>query len=253
MFEINFTKMHGLGNDFIVINNISNTLQLDTKIIRKLSNRHTGIGCDQLLIVEKSEDSNIDFVYRIFNQDGSVSGQCGNGARCLAKFIWDNHLSEKKSLTLKTVSTTLEVTMLDNHLIRVNMGVPISVQKYQHQDLNGIFVDLGNPHIVFEVDNINDSALFNLGLDKYNIGFMQKVSSSRIKLRVFERGAGETLACGSGACAAVIAGIYEKVLDQTVTVELNLGSLEVKWQGEDQPVWLSGPAEKCFEGIIKIK
>jgi len=244
--------MHGLGNDFIVINNLSNTFHLNADMIEKLSNRYTGIGCDQLLVLEKSDDPEIDFFYKIYNQDGSLSGQCGNGARCLAKFIWDEKISEKKTLTFKTFSTILEVILVENGLIKVNMAPPKSVREYTHQHLKGIFVDLGNPHIVFRVDNIHAPHLSNFGLDDYNIGYMQIVSKNHIKLKVFERGVGETLACGSGACAAVVAGITQNLLDQRVIVELQLGSLQIEWQGNSNPVWLTGPAEKSYVGVIKI-
>ena len=181
---INFTKMHGLGNDFIVIDAVSQAVSLSKSQIIWLSDRHLGIGCDQVLLIEKSADPEFDFFYRIYNSDGSESGQCGNGARCIAKFISDKNLN-------------------------------------------------------------------NLGLDDFNIGFMQIIDKNNIKLRVFERGAGETQACGSGACAAVIAGITQNLLNHTVTVELPGGKLYIEWQGEPHPVWMTGPAETVFEGNIK--
>lgn len=240
--------MHGLGNDFVVINNMTQNIDFTPSIITALSDRHRGIGCDQVLVLEKSTDSAIDFNYRIFNSDGSEVGQCGNGARCLAKFIHDNKLSDKKKLVVKTTTSTLILTLQPDGDVSVNMGVPKDFRPIQTLAYSGLQLSLGNPHAVFKVDNIKDSGLNNLGLDSVNIGFMKVIDKSHIKLRVFERGVGETQACGSGACAAVVVGILQKDLDNTVCVELTGGKLYVSWAGEGQPVTMTGPAVKVFEG-----
>jgi len=258
---INFTKMHGLGNDFVVIDAISQDILLSPSDIIKISDRHRGIGCDQVLLIQKSDIPDIDFLYKIYNSDGSEVGQCGNGARCLAKFIRDKNLSSKNILRVKTFTRKLEL-YIENENIRVNMGIPVEMQYFASLDLKTqniaslhskpISLFLGNPHIVFLTQDIKDHSLNNMGLDDFNIGYMQIIDKNHIKLRVFERGAGETEACGSGACAAVVAGITQNLLDHSVTVELTGGKLYIQWQGQNHPVWMSGPAETVFEGCIRI-
>ncbi|HEV2614008.1 MAG TPA: diaminopimelate epimerase [Gammaproteobacteria bacterium] len=248
--RIIFTKMHGLGNDFVVINNIDQKIDFSAEMISTISNRHFGIGCDQVLILEKATEANIDFNYRIFNSDGSEVGQCGNGARCLAKFIHDKKLSDKKQLNVKTITSILELTLQKDGDVSVRMGIPKDFRPIQTLAFSGLQLSLGNPHAVFKVDNIKDSGLSNLGLDSINIGFMKVIDRTHIKLRVFERGAGETQACGSGACAAVVVGIKQNELDNTVCVELTGGKLYVSWAGEGQPVIMTGPAVTVFEGIL---
>lgn len=250
--------MHGLGNDFVVIDAISQSLLLSPLDITYLSDRHRGIGCDQVLLIQKSDTSDIDFVYKIYNSDGSEVGQCGNGARCLAKFIRDKHLSSKNHLRVKTLTSILELYIQDDN-IRVNMGFPEDIKIFDGETQNiasllsnPISLSLGNPHIVFLTQNINDRSLNNFGLDDFNIGFMQIIDKNHIKLRVFERGAGETEACGSGACAAVVAGITQNLLNDAVTVELQGGKLYIQWQGQNHPVWMTGPAETVFEGKIDL-
>lgn len=249
---IRFTKMHGLGNDFVVINNLARDILLSPEQLKKIADRRTGIGCDQILVIEPSEEKDIDFTYKIYNQDGSESGQCGNGARCLAKFIYDEKLSQKKKLNLKTVSTVLETYVMnqDSSLVKVNMGIPHNTRPYAAKNKSGYYVDMGNPHAVFSVESICNPELDNLGLDNINIGYMEIINSSHIKLRVFERGAGETLACGSGACAAVAAGILQNKLGHQVVVELKLGCLEITWKGAGHPIWMTGPAQTSFQGSI---
>lgn len=248
---IYFTKMHGLGNDFVVIDAISQSVVLTKLDVISISDRHRGIGCDQILFLQKSDTPDIDFLYKIYNSDGSEVGQCGNGARCLAKFIQDKNLSPKNKLRVKTLTSILELYIQDEN-IRVNMGVPENIQDFQNfsPKLSGIQLSLGNPHIVFITQNIQDKFLNNFGLNNFNIGFMQIITRDSIKLRVFERGAGETEACGSGACAAVVAGITQNLLDHAVTVELQGGKLYIQWQGQNHPVWMTGPAETVFEGNI---
>lgn len=248
--------MHGLGNDFVVIDAISQSISLSPLDIIHISDRHRGIGCDQILLIQKSDTQDIDFVYKIYNSDGSEVGQCGNGARCLAKFIKDKKLSSKNHFRVKTSTSILELYLEDKN-VRVNMGVPKDIKPWIPAFVGmteGVSLSLGNPHIVFTVPNIENNQLNNLGLDDFNIGFMQIINKNYIKLRVFERGAGETQACGSGACAAVIAGITQNLLDKnhSVTVELPGGKLYIQWQGQHHPVWMTGPAETVFEGIINL-
>jgi diaminopimelate epimerase len=249
--------MHGLGNDFVVLNNLDQQLELSPKFITDISDRHRGVGCDQVLVLEKSPDSSqetdIDFFYRIFNSDGSEVGQCGNGARCLAKYIAENKLSKKKKLRVKTITSILELTLQADGDISVNMGIPKDFRPIKTLAFTGLQLSLGNPHAVFKVDNIKDSSLHNLGLDNINIGFMKIIDKSHIALRVFERGAGETQACGSGACAAAVVGIMQKELDNTVCVELTGGKLYINWAGDNSPVIMTGPAVTVYEGRLSVQ
>ncbi len=246
---IGFTKMHGLGNDFIVINNLEEKITFTSEMISKMADRNLGIGCDQVLIIEKSTEPSIDFFYRIFNADGSEVGQCGNGARCLAKYIHDKKLSTKKQFRVKTISSILELEYHADDKISVNMGIPKDIAPIQEKLFLGLQLNIGNPHAVFKTDNLEDMGLTNLGLDHFNVEFMNVLSRDHIRLRVFERGVGETKACGSGACASVVAGIVQKWLDSNVTVDLPGGRLHIKWQGENSPVIMTGPAVTVFEGV----
>jgi diaminopimelate epimerase len=245
--------MHGLGNDFVVINNIDQNIEFSPALIIEISDRHRGVGCDQVLVLEKLPEKdiepNIDFFYRIFNSDGSEVGQCGNGARCLAKFIHDKKLSKKKHFRVKTITSILELTLQEDGDISVNMGTPKDFRPIKTLAFTGLQLSLGNPHAVFKVDNTKDSSLHNLGLDNINIGFMKVIDKSHIQLRVFERGVGETQACGSGACAAVVVGIMQNDLDNTVCVELTGGKLYIHWEGEGSSVMMTGPAVTVFEGV----
>lgn len=278
MSILNFTKMHGLGNDFVVIDAIKQTVNLSSEQIRFIADRHFGVGCDQLLLVEKSDaGSNADFKYRIYNADGSEVAQCGNGARCFARFVRDKNLSSKDEILVDTRSRQLLLCFDSNGLITVNMGVPnhapaeIPLQfdeeatRY-HLQVNGYdcsfgAVSMGNPHAVLQVDNIASAPVLEVGAqlerhacfpERANIGFMQILDRQHVKLRVFERGAGETNACGSGACAAVVVGIEQNLLDVEVNVELPGGELLVRWQGRGQPVFMTGPAVSVFEGQLLL-
>jgi len=245
--------MHGLGNDFVVIDAVSQSVTLSPSDITYISNRHRGIGCDQILLIQKSDTPDIDFLYKIYNSDGSEAGQCGNGARCLAKFIRDKNLSQKNKFCVKTISGILELYIIEDENICVNMGIPENIIVETRHCLVSTRLNLGNPHIVFTVRDINDKTInSNAGMDDFNVGFMQIIDKNHIKLRVFERGAGETEACGSGACAAVVAGITQNLLDPAVTVELQGGKLYIQWQGQNHPVWMTGPAETVFEGKIDL-
>lgn len=256
MSAIKFTKMHGLGNDFIVINNINQNINFSKKFIIALANRNYGIGCDQVLVLEKADknsDKNIDFNYRIFNADGTEVGQCGNGARCLAKYIHDHQLSTKNKFRVKTMTSILELEYKSDQEITVNMGVPQDVEAVQVKLYSGLKLSIGNPHVVFKIDNLDNKTLNNLGLDDFNVEFMNVINKNHIKLRVFERGVGETEACGSGACAAVVAGIAQKFLEpnKSITVDLAGGKLEISWSGEaNSPVLMTGPAVSVFEGEV---
>jgi len=275
---IKFTKMHGLGNDFVVIDAINQNISLTSGQIKFIADRNFGIGCDQLLLVEKPVNTNADFKYRIFNADGSEVAQCGNGARCFARFVRDKKLSTKDKITVDTDSGQLILTFDNDDLITVNMGVPRHLPKeiplateqqalsyklsVNHTEIVFGAVSMGNPHAVITVKNINTEPVAKIGEaleshaffpERANIGFMQIINRQHIKLRVYERGAAETLACGSGACAAVVIGIEQKQLDQeNITVELPGGQLEINWAGPGQAVFMKGPAKSVFEGQIEL-
>ncbi|MGJ0430963.1 diaminopimelate epimerase [Methylobacter sp.] len=274
---INFTKMHGLGNDFVVIDAINQHVALSAEQIRQLSDRHFGIGFDQLLLVEKPVSANADFKYRIFNADGSEVAQCGNGARCFARFVRDKQLTDKDEIRVDTNSGQLLLHLDEDDLVTVNMGVPRHApdeipmlveeeSKYYTVAVNGTerafgAVSMGNPHAVLQVNDLKTAPVAELGSElerhpvfpeRANIGFMQVVDRQHIKLRVFERGAGETLACGSGACAAVVIGIEHNLLDPDVFVELPGGELKISWSGRGEPVFMTGPAVTVFDGTLAL-
>lgn len=261
--KIAFTKMQGLGNDFIVIDATKKAFALTKSQIRKLADRHFGVGCDQLLIITSAPKRNVDFGYRIFNADGSEVSQCGNGARCIAKYIHDKKLSKKNLLKIATKAGALELKLEKNNQVTVNMGIPIFTDNKNYllpvgnQSIEIGEVDMGNPHAVIIVDNDDQAPVKELGaqIEKHphfpqgvNVGFMQIINPKKIRLRVFERGVGETLACGSGACAAVAVGKIRGLLDSQVNVELLGGNLHTQWNGEGQPLFMTGPAEKVFTG-----
>jgi diaminopimelate epimerase len=274
---INFTKMHGLGNDFVVIDAINQPIDLTPEKIQCLSDRHFGIGFDQLLLVEKPVSDNADFKYRIFNADGGEVAQCGNGARCFARFIRDKKLSDKDEICVDTNSGQLLLRFDNDNLITVNMGIPkhapaeipllaeeesrfYTVRVNDNERAFGA-VSMGNPHAVIQVSDIKTAPVADLGKalenhaffpERVNVGFMQVIDRQHIKLRVYERGAAETLACGSGACAAVVVGIEHNLLDNTVTVDLPGGLLTINWSGRGEPVLMTGPAISVFEGQIAL-
>jgi diaminopimelate epimerase len=281
--EINFTKMHGLGNDFVVINGIDQAINLNPEQVRFIADRQLGVGCDQLLLVEKTDIEGVDFRYRIFNSDGGEVEQCGNGARCFAHFIRNEGLTDKNEITVITKNGRLILRIEDNGNVTVDMGVPIlepaqipfiantkNLQQiiYPIEINQQIFeigaVSMGNPHavvIVDDTDNMDKAAVEKLGKaiqkssyfpNSVNVGFMQVVDSQHIKLRVYERGVGETQACGTGACAAVVAGIVLRLLDNEVDVKLLGGSLSISWAGDTNPVMMSGPTTTVFKGMISL-
>lgn len=272
MRPLTFDKMHGLGNDFMVIDGVHQPLDFGTEHIRQWADRHTGIGFDQLLLVEASSQPDADFRYRIFNADGSEVGQCGNGARCLARFIHQHQLSERTKLRLALAHHTITAHCLSGDRVRVHMGhpewrpehIPLSLPlapayhySMDHQSVEFGAVSMGNPHAVITVDDLAQAPIATVGPwlqqqacfpQSVNVGFMERITPQHIRLRVWERGVGETQACGSGACAAVAVGIQQQVLQSPVTVELTGGSLVIEWQ--DDGIWMTGPAVTVYQGTL---
>lgn len=274
---VNFSKMHGLGNDFLVIDNVTQNVYLSNEQIKQLSDRNFGVGFDQVLVVEPPYDPDLDFHYRIFNADGSEVGQCGNGARCFAKFVRLKGLTNKHKIKVSTQSGKMTLFIERDGNVSVNMPVPqfepakipFTAQKAEgtyilrSEDetvLCGV-VSMGNPHCVLTVDDVTQAPVATLGKalslherfpQQANISFMEVVSPEYIKLRVYERGAAETLACGSGACAAVVVGQMQKKLNRQVLVDLPGGQLKVFWKGPGNSVKMTGPAVHVFDGQINL-
>ncbi len=272
--RLKFTKMHGLGNDFMVIDGVTQSVELNPSSIEAWADRNSGIGFDQLLLVEPPTRPDRDFRYRIFNADGSEVENCGNGARCFARFVLDEGLIERSQIRVETAGGDLELTVLEDGQVTVDMGRPrLSPEKIPFvapgkallyplqvngESLEISAVNMGNPHCVLKVDNVITADVETLGpaIENHsafpqhvNAGFMQVVDRNHIRLRVFERGVGETLACGTGACAAVVAGILNGWLDHTVSVTLPLGVLTIQWPGEGN-VLMTGPVSRVFEGEL---
>jgi diaminopimelate epimerase len=272
-----FTKMHGLGNDFVLFDALSNPISLTTAQIRALADRRYGIGCDQVLLLEPTHGDQADIRYRIFNADGTEAEQCGNGARCIAQYLRLRGHMRKDNLVAETVTGRVHMCFEPDSMIRVNMGepklkpedVPVLAKRASigyEINIGGETVafhalSMGNPHAVLEVQDTETAPVAQLGgrLSRHacfpegaNIGFMQVLDRERVRLRVYERGVGETLACGSGACAAVVAGRRISRLDAEVAVHLRGGILRVAWHGEGSPVWTAGPATYVFEGSIEL-
>ncbi|MCK5893347.1 MAG: diaminopimelate epimerase [Endozoicomonadaceae bacterium] len=274
---LRFTKMHGLGNDFMVVDTITQNVHLSSKQIRHLADRHLGIGFDQLLLVDPPHDPNMDFHYRIFNADGNEVEQSGNGARCFARFVRDKNLSVKALIKAETAKGNIELQVGENNNITVNMGQPVLdpwdipfktkrqaityTLEVDGRDLEISAISMGNPHAILQVDDVNSLPVEKLGQiihqhfrfpKRCNAGFMEIVNPKQIRLRVYERGVGETLACGTGACAAVVAGRLRGMLENTVIVTQPGGSLEITWKGEGYSVIMKGSATCVFEGQISI-
>jgi diaminopimelate epimerase len=274
---LEFSKMHGLGNDFVVIDAVNQVVALSPEQVRRLADRHRGIGCDQLLLVEPPRGGQADFRYRIFNADGGEVSQCGNGARCFMRFVHDLGLSDKRELRVETAGGPLLLVLEDDGQITVNMGeprleprdipfeaparAPLYTLEVVGERLEIAAVSMGNPHAVTLVNDVESAPVARLGpaIERHprfpqgvNAGFMQIIDCEHIRLRVFERGAGETLACGSGACAAVVAGRLWDQLAARVKVGLWGGDLVVSWAGRGYPVYLTGPATHVFRGRIDI-
>ncbi|QJC32465.1 diaminopimelate epimerase [Enterobacteriaceae endosymbiont of Donacia dentata] len=273
--KIKFTKMHALGNDFIIINNINKKIFLNNKIIKKLSNRYTGIGFDQLLLIKLSSNKNIDFHYKIFNCDGSEVEQCGNGVRCIAQYLRIKKLIFKKNICLSTKNRIIYLNILNEKEVLVNMGIPLfnpqnipfltkKIKKnykiyFQNKFINFNVVSLGNPHCVIQVKKLVNTPVSLIGSfisknkifpEKINVIFMEYIDITNIKLRVFERGVGETNACGSGACAAVAVGIKKKILSQEVKVNLIGGIIKIFWKGNNENLFMQGDANYIYDGEI---
>lgn len=258
---IKFTKMHGLGNDFVVINAVEQPFTLSAKRIAELADRHTGVGFDQMLIVDPPPSGDVDFGYRIFNADGGEVEQCGNGARCFAVFAKREGLTDKNELVVKTKTTIMQMKIINDDVVSVSMGAPNISDQQIAIDYPHTILSIGNPHIVLQAPELSTSEIAAIGKDLQtnsalgngvNVGFVQHLDRQNIVLRVYERGAGETQACGTGACAAVVAGIYQGKLDSTVNVKLLGGTLDVSWGGDEEPVWLTGPAVIVYDGDINV-
>jgi len=275
--QLKFTKMHGAGNDFVVVDLISQRCRLRHRDLRHLADRRFGIGCDQILVVEPPRSPDVDFRYRIYNADGGEVEQCGNGARCFARFVRDHKLTNKRRIAVETAAGIIVLHYRDNHQVEVDMGppefeperipfnAPACADHYAltvlEQKLEIGAVSMGNPHAVVRVDDVATADVTGLGPhienhsdfpQRVNAGFMQVISEQEIGLRVFERGVGETLACGTGACAAVAYGRMRGWLQDTVTVQLPGGKLSITWQGPGHNVLMTGPTTVVFEGTIKI-
>ena len=273
---LKFSKMHGLGNDFIVIDAINQQVELSVEQIQFLADRQFGIGCDQLLLVEATNTRDVDFRYRIFNADGSEVAQCGNGVRCFARFVRDKSMTDKDRIAVETASGVIYPSLLTNLDVKVDMGVPrfepgnipldVETQAVTYllplADNGSVEVgalSMGNPHSVLLVENAELAEVEKLGPlienhpqfpERVNAGFMQIVNPEQVILRVYERGVGETKACGTGACAAVVRGIQRGLLAREVTVKLPGGELLIAWPDDESSVWMTGPATHVFDGEI---
>jgi diaminopimelate epimerase len=280
-----FTKMQGAGNDFVVLDATRNPIDLSEQQLRRLADRRFGVGADQILIVERSAVAGIDFRYRIFNADGSEVEQCGNGARCFVRYVHDHGLTVRRVIRVETLNSRLELRLGDDDRVTVDMGAPVFDTERVPFDAAGLIpriegqlalwpidigegrfvesavVAMGNPHAVQRVDDVKTAPVAEVGPlierharfpNRVNVGFMQAISRSHIALRVYERGTGETLACGTGACAAVVAGIRLGWLDRCVDVDMRGGSLRIEWSADDATVLMTGPAETVFEGEIEL-
>ncbi|MFL0808262.1 MAG: diaminopimelate epimerase [Oceanobacter sp.] len=275
--RVKFTKMHGIGNDFVVLDMVTQTGRIRPERVRELSDRNFGIGFDQLLVVERPTRTDTDFRYRIFNADGSEVENCGNGARCFARFVYDQNLTGKHDIRVETASGIMELHLTNDHQVVVDMGapilepaqIPLAAEQFMpeyRRDLPELgevrfgAVSMGNPHAVIRVDNIDTAPVERWGPviehceyfpNRVNVGFMEVVSEHEIRLRVFERGSGETLACGTGACAAVVSGQLRGWLQPGVKVRLPGGELFIQWDGQSS-VKMTGPAETVFDGRVNL-
>jgi diaminopimelate epimerase len=274
--RLRFTKMHGLGNDFVVFDGINQTVDLRPEQLRQVADRHFGVGCDQILLVERPTRDGVDFRYRIFNADGGEVQQCGNGARCFVRFVHDKGLTGKREIRVETASGIIVPRLEDDGQITVDMGPP----RFEPADIpfvaearattyvldigqpvEIVALSMGNPHAVLETCNVDTAPVAEWGPliehhprfpERVNVGFMQLVHRRAIKLRVFERGSGETLACGTGACAAAVAGMTRGLLDAEVEVQTRGGALTIRWAGPGASVFMTGPATTVYEGEMEI-
>jgi diaminopimelate epimerase len=281
--RLKFTKMQGAGNDFVMVDAVRQSVAFEAAQWRRLADRHFGVGADQILVVEPARGRDVDFRYRIFNQDGGEVEQCGNGARCFVRFVRDQGLTDKRAIRVETMAGVIEPRLEDDGRVTVDMGEPVfdaarvpfepgalSARRQGDETLWGLPVDgvarwiavlsMGNPHAVQQVDDVDCAPVAELGprieqhpafARRVNVGFMQIVDRAHLRLRVWERGAGETLACGTGACAAVVSGIRRGLLDGRVEVATRGGLLAIDWRGRQ--VMMTGPAIKVFDGEIEIE
>ena len=275
--KLRFTKMHGQGNDFVVVDAVRQQVSLAPEQVRRIADRHFGVGCDQLLVVEKARTADTDFRYRIYNADGGEVEQCGNGARCFARFVLDQGLTTKRAIRVETASGVIQPQIEDSGQVTVDMGAPRFAPRdvpFAAEETRLVYpltvagapievsvLSMGNPHAVQIVEDVERSPVAIQGPlienhaafpQRVNAGYMQLLSRNHVKLRVWERGAGETLACGTGACAGVVAGIRRGLLDDEVTVTTRGGDLKIRWLGQGHPVMMTGDAVRVFDGEIDI-
>ena len=279
--KLRFTKMQGAGNDFVVLDGVSDRVEMTPQRARRIADRHFGVGCDQILLVERSQRADADFRYRIWNADGGEVEQCGNGARCFVQFVHDRGLTKKSEIRVETLSGVIAPRLEPDGQVTVDMGAPVFEPELVPFDAKGLtqtgtrwplevagrvvpvaVLSMGNPHAVQTVADVEIAPVAAEGPliehhprfpRRTNAGYMQVVDRSSVRLRVWERGAGETLACGTGACAAVVTGIREGLLGDTVNVATRGGTLTIRWRGVDNPVLMTGPAVTVFEGEIEIE
>ena len=276
--KLAFTKMHGAGNDFVIVDGVTQAVNLNTNHLRRLADRHRGIGCDQILMVTPPDSPDADFRYHVFNADGSRAGQCGNGARCVGRFLREKRLTRQREILLQTDDDSLTLLLTEDGRIFAGLGAPrfapaeVPFQANETQDQYTLDVQgqslsigalsMGNPHAILMVDDCDAAPVSTLGPlleahtrfpERVNVGFMQVQSRGEVKLRVFERGVGETDACGSGACAAAVHGMKLGLLDEEVSVSLPGGKLSVSWPSMGDRVWLGGPTATVFNGTVTLK
>ncbi len=274
---LKFCKMHGLGNDFVVLESLRQNVRLSRSLVRKLADRHKGVGCDQLLLIESPSRPDMDFKFRYFNSDGEEIEQCGNGLRCMARFLQEEKLIGNKAIKVQTVGDMIELRINGNGSVTADMGIPNlepaeipfaaphRSQSYQidvdGQEYQIFALSLGNPHAVLQVEDLDKTDVKAIGsklechprfTNKVNVGFMQINNRRHVRLRVFERGVGETAACGTGACAAAVVGVLQQKLDSSVCVSMPGGELTIDWSGEGKVLTMTGPAVKVFDGYLKI-
>ena len=275
--RLQFTKMQGVGNDFVVIDAVRQRVGVASELARRLADRHFGVGCDQVLVIEAPRAPDTDFYYRIFNSSGDEVEHCGNGARCFLRYVRDKGLTDKREIRVETLAGVIVPKLEADSRVTVDMGppqfeparIPFIAERrartywieVEGGPIESVAVSMGNPRAVQVVDDVETAPVLSQGplIERHprfpkrvNAGFMQVVDRAHVRLRVYERGAGETLACGTGACAAVVAGIQLGLLDPSVRVTTHGGDLTIAWQGEGQPVFMTGPAETVFEGEIEI-
>jgi diaminopimelate epimerase len=275
--RLRFTKMQGAGNDFVVVDAINQAVALDAGNVRSIADRHFGVGCDQLLLIERPRSQGTDFYYRIFNADGGEVQHCGNGARCFLRYVRDKHLTDKREIRVETLAGVITPRLEADGQVTVDMGVPIFspdtipflsdkeqltyLLEVEGESVEISALSMGNPHAVQVVDDVHRAPVATQGPmiehharfpQRVNAGYMQILDSHRIRLRVYERGAGETLACGTGACAAVVAGISRGLLISPVTVQTRGGNLIITWDGPSRSVLMTGPAQTVFEGELEL-